>query len=140
LGKRRQARENALHALYLADLAPKNIEDAFNQATSRSEADKATTAFAKELFENTLLNCDKIDASIQSVAANWSLARMATVDRNILRLAAYELIYRGDTPVKVIIDEAIEIARRFSTEDSTRFINGILDKLKDLRKDSPETK
>lgn len=133
MGRRRQARENALHALYLADMAPAFASKAFDSVAGDLETDERTRDFSREIFEETLKRRDEIDEKIAGIAKNWSLARMTAVDRNLLRLAAYELVLRDDTPVKVVIDEAIEIARKFSTEDSTRFINGILDKLKELR-------
>ena len=75
----------------------------------------------------------ELDKHIQATAQNWAMPRMACVDRNVLRLASFELLMRNDTPVNVVIDEAIEIARKYSTEDSTKFINGILDKIKEHR-------
>ncbi|MEK9144959.1 MAG: transcription antitermination factor NusB, partial [Elusimicrobiota bacterium] len=77
---------------------------------------------------------DAIDERLQAVADNWELHRMAAVDRSLLRLASYELLHCADTPVGVIIDEAIEIAKSFSGEEAGSFINGILDKIKDSRK------
>ena len=131
MGRRRQARESALHALYLADLAPEAAVSAFESAVDGSDADEKTLAFCRELVDGVLASRQNLDERIEEAARNWSLARMAAVDRNLLRLAAFELFYRKATPPKVVIDEAIEIARKYSTEDSTRFINGILDKLKE---------
>lgn len=101
----------------------------------KEPADGKTMDFARELVAGTIERRDELDGRIEAAAENWALSRMAAVDRNILRLAAFELAFRRDTPVSVVIDEAIEIARKFSTEDSTRFINGILDKIKDARTD-----
>lgn len=134
MGRRRQAREGALHALYLADLVPALASKAFVLMAKLEEADEKTIDFSRGLFEGTLMLRAEIDERIQKTATNWSISRMAAADRNILRLAAYELLYRDDAPVNVVIDEAIEIARKYSTEDSTSFINGILDKIKDLPK------
>lgn len=120
-----------MHALYLADAAPNVTAKAFAWSTEIN--DKTTREFSKELFEGALAQRAELDEKISAIAANWTLPRMATVDRCILRLAAYELLYHSETPVKVIIDEFIEIARKYSLEDSTAFVNGILDKLKDLR-------
>src|SRR5689334_4532052 len=129
MGRRRQAREVALQALYITDVSSVGEKEALNIVT-RKEAldDDKTLEFARELISKTYSLREDLDKRIQAAAENWTLARMAAVDRNLLRLAAYELIHDGQTPVNVIIDEAIEIARKFSTEDSTRFINGILDK------------
>jgi transcription antitermination protein NusB len=134
LGRRRQAREGALHALYLADLVPALAPKAFSLMAPLEGADEKTVEFSRSLFEGTLMLRAEIDESLQAVAKNWTIARMAAADRNILRLAAYELLYRDDAPFSVVIDEAIEIARKYSTEDSTSFINGVLDKIKDLKK------
>jgi N utilization substance protein B len=131
MGRRRQAREIALHALYIADAAGTPEGEAFASAVRGiKDADDKTRDFARDLVRGTLANKEKLDALIQGVAENWTLARMPLVDRNVLRLAAYELTSADDTPVGVVIDEAIEIVRKYSTEESTRFINGILDKLK----------
>lgn len=131
MGRRRQAREIALHALYIADAAGTPEAEAFASAIRGiKDADDKTKDFARDLVRGTLANKEKLDALIQGVAENWTLARMPLVDRNVLRMAAYELTSPDDTPVGVVIDEAIEIVRKYSTEESTRFINGILDKLK----------
>lgn len=142
MGRRRQAREIALQALYIVDTAGLAAPEAFAIVNRRGKVDdEKTVEFARELFEGAAAMREELDGHIQSRAENWTMARMACVDRNVLRLASYELIYRRDTPVNVVIDEAIEIARKFSTEDSTKFINGILDKIKALRpKDDPKKK
>ena len=142
MGRRRLAREIALQALYVADVARTPAEEAFALVTRRQgdEADAETVAFAKELALGALAQVEALDKTIQEQAANWSMARMAAVDRNVLRLAAYELTARPDTPVGVVIDEAIEIVRKYSTEEATRFINGILDSLKKLREAAPKPK
>ena len=134
MGRRRQAREIALQALYILDTAGTPRGEAFAAVNRRSDpGDEKTLEFARGLFEGAVELRAELDEQIEATAANWSVPRMAAVDRNILRLASYELIYRTDTPINVIIDEAIEIARKFSTEDSTKFINGILDNLKARR-------
>jgi N utilization substance protein B len=142
VGRRRLAREIALQALYVADVARTPALEAFAIVTRRDgdDADEETLAFARELALGTLEGVGALDLTIQEQAANWSMVRMAAVDRNVLRLAAYELESRPDTPVGVIIDEAIEIVRKYSTEEATRFINGILDSLKKLRDGKPKKK
>lgn len=138
MGRRRQAREIALQALYIADAAGTPEGAAFASVIyGNKDADDKTRDFARDLVRGTLADKEKLDALIQAVAENWSLARMPLVDRNVLRLAAYELTSLDGTPIGVIIDEAIEIVRKYSTEESTRFINGILDKLKDKRPGKP---
>lgn len=141
MGRRRLAREIALQALYVADVSRTPALEAFAIVTRREgeDVDDETREFARELALGALERVEKLDLTIQEQAANWSMARMAAVDRNVLRLAAYELEARPDTPVGVIIDEAIEIVRKYSTEEATRFINGILDSLKKIR-ENPKSK
>lgn len=135
MGRRRLAREIALQALYMADVAHTPGEDAFAAVTRREgeDVDAETAAFSRELTLGTLARVEELDEIIQKNAQNWAVNRMAAVDRNVIRLAAYELLARPDTPVGVIIDEAIEIVRKYSTEEATRFVNGVLDALKTLR-------
>jgi N utilization substance protein B len=142
VGRRRLAREIALQALYVADVAHTPALEAFAIVTRREgdDADEETLAFARELALGAIERVEELDLTIQGLAANWSMVRMAAVDRNVLRLAAYELDARPDTPVGVIIDEAIEIVRKYSTEEATRFINGILDSLRKLRDAKPKKK
>ena len=134
MGRRRQAREIALQTLYIVDTSGTSETEAFAIVNRREEpADEKTLEFAQQLVSGALSQKPVLDALIEGAAQNWALVRMAAVDRNVLRLSAYELLNRHDTPVNVVIDEAIEIVRKYSTEDSTRFINGILDKLKEHR-------
>jgi len=134
MGRRRQAREIALQTLYIIDTSKTPEAEAFAIVNRREPVDdEKTLEFAKELVSGALAQKPALDALIEGAAQNWALARMAAVDRNVLRLSSYELLNRPETPVNVVIDEAIEIVRKFSTEDSTRFINGILDKLKEHR-------
>ncbi|MDD5627868.1 MAG: transcription antitermination factor NusB [Elusimicrobia bacterium] len=134
MGRRRQAREIALQALYLMDVARTQPSEAFaivNRHAGKEEAQ--TLDFARSLLDGAAAKLGEIDSHIAATAENWPIKRMAAVDRNVLRLAAYELAYERETPVGVVIDEAIEIVRKYSTEDATKFVNGILDKLKALR-------
>lgn len=135
MGRRRLAREVALQALYVADVSRTPAEEAFAIVTRRDEEplDDETKEFSRALALGALARRDELDALISERAQNWAMNRMAAVDRNVLRLAAYELVDRKDTPVGVIIDEAIEIVRKYSAEEATRFVNGILDALKSLR-------
>lgn len=135
MGRRRKAREVALQFLYQLDLGgdqdPAPHEREF---WARHSVDDDTRAYADELVRGTKLNEAKIDQLITQVAEHWDLERMAVVDRNILRVAAYELLWHAEIPPKVAINEAIEIAKKFGTRDSGRFINGILDRIhKELR-------
>ncbi len=140
MGRRRQAREFALQALYLVDVAHNPAGEAFAIINRRADPpDEATLEFARTLLEGALQRLPEIDGHIAATARNWPLKRMAAVDRCLLRLAAYELAFERETPVSVVIDEAIEIARKYSGEDSTKFVNGILDKLKNLRDGLPQS-
>jgi N utilization substance protein B len=130
MGKRRKSRELALQFLYQLDLNsgddPAPYETEF---WSRHPVDAAARAFADELVRGTKQNQPKIDHLIAQSAEHWDLDRMAADDRNILRLAAYELLFQYDVPPKVVINEAIEIAKKFGTAESGRFINGVLDRI-----------
>lgn len=128
--KRRRAREYALQILFQIDFTAKKIDrkniDEFLSVKDESEDVKR---FTEELVSGTIEKLDEIDSAIEKVAKNWPLKRMAAVDRNILRFAAYEILYRKDIPPAVTINEAIEISKKFSSEDSASFINGLLDRL-----------
>jgi N utilization substance protein B len=91
------------------------------------EVPESGRRFAEDLAEGTIAHLAEIDALVEAHATHWRLARMAVVDRLILRLAVFEFLYRRDTPRTVVIDEAIELARAFSEQDSVRFVNGVLD-------------
>jgi N utilization substance protein B len=95
--------------------------------------DQETRAFALRLVQGVRERWDELDATIRGVAQNWDIARMAVIDRNVLRLATYELLFCRDIPPKVAINEAIELGKRYSTANSGAFINGILDKIKSHR-------
>jgi len=135
VGRRRKAREVALQFLYQLDVYgeddPAPHADEF---WSRHPVDRDTQSFADVLVRGTKENQPKADRIIAQYAENWDLDRMAVADRNILRLAVYEMLWRDDAPPKVVISEAIEIAKKFGTQESSRFINGILDRVhKELR-------
>jgi len=136
-GTRRKARECALQMLFAADVVKNtglfSIDDYWRELGD-TEFDDKTKDFANNLVEGTLKNNEPIDEKIRTRAEHWRIERMAIVDRNVLRLAVYEFLYE-DTPHTVVINEALEIARRFSTFEATQFINGILDAIKlDLEK------
>jgi N utilization substance protein B len=127
MGARRKARELALQMLYQHDLsgnAPDAILDTFEDL-QKSKAN--TREFATRIFRGTVDHLGEIDEMITAQADNWRLSRMAVVDRNIIRMSVYEFMHENDTPKLVIIDEAIEIAKKFGTQKSSQFINGILD-------------
>lgn len=131
-GTRRKARECAMQMLFSAD-ALKGTEDFSTESYWRelgdAEFDERLQAFANKLVDGTLANLKTIDDRIRTRAEHWRIERMALVDRNVLRLSVYEFLFE-DTPHTVVINEALEIARRFSTFEATQFINGILDAIK----------
>ena len=127
MGARRKARELALQMLFQHDLsgnAPDMIVTTFEDLL---KSKPNTREFAMKIFRGTVDNLTAIDDMIQLQADNWRLSRMAVVDRNIIRMSIFEFLYENDTPKLVIIDEAIEIAKKFGTQKSSQFINGILD-------------
>jgi N utilization substance protein B len=127
MGARRKARELALQMLFQYDMSgnPPDIVIATFEDLEKSKAN--TRDFATKIFRGTVDHMAKIDEMIQAQADNWRLSRMAVVDRNIIRMSIYEFMHEDDTPKLVIIDEAIEIAKKFGTQKSSQFINGILD-------------
>ncbi|MFH1723925.1 MAG: transcription antitermination factor NusB [Elusimicrobiota bacterium] len=130
MGRRRQARELALQTLYLAETGRMSVSEAMLIVRAGAKLDEKSESFARELAEKTADHRKALDAYIQKIAKNWELGRMAAVDRNLLRMASYELLNCPETPVSVVIDEALEIAKKFSSQDSSKFVNGILDKIK----------
>jgi transcription antitermination factor NusB len=135
MGKRRKAREMALQFLYQLDQRGEDDPDArAGDFWAEHPVQAETRAFADALVRGTKAHQHRIDPVIAQVAEHWDLDRMAVVDRNVLRLAVYELLWRPEVPPKVAINEAIEIAKKFGTGESGRFINGVLDRIhKDLR-------
>lgn len=133
MGTRRQARETALQMLYLMDACRLSREDATAAIWGEKRTPQKTYDFSAHLVEGIERECKPIDALLVKYAENWELARMAAIDRNIMRLASFELLHELETPVSVIINEAVEIAKKYSTPDSGKFVNGILDKIKNER-------
>lgn len=155
MGKRREARERAVQFLFQHDLnPPDDLAQALEEFWSSQRAaaiaeDKGkanwgqpvelppptaeeaeTRLFAEPLIRGTIEHRDQIDEQIRTHVKNWELHRIAAVDRNILRLAIYEMLHRQDIPPVVSINEAVDIAKKFSTQESGKFVNGILDKIK----------
>jgi len=127
VGARRKARELALQMLYENDVAGTAAGEMFERSEDLRKAPAALRDFTERLVRGTLAHRESLDAIISRQADHWRLTRMPVVDRNILRLALFELLHEPSTPRPVIIDEALEIAKRFSTPKSSQFINGILD-------------
>ncbi len=129
MGKRRKSRELALQALYQLDVVNEDPEDVVQLFWENFSPREEIKAFCSSLIEGTWKNREEIDELIKRHSEHWRVERMALVDRNILRLAVFELCYCPDIPYKVTLNEAIEMAKRFGSEDSGSFINGILDRI-----------
>jgi len=131
MGARRKARECALQMLFQYDMAHPSVEEMVQTYWGEmAEAADDVREFATALAVGTINNLNEIDDRIRQRTEHWRISRMAVVDRNLLRLAVYEFLYQSQTPRTVAINEALEIARRFSTHEATQFINGILDAIK----------
>ena len=128
-GSRHQAREAALQILYFWEVGGTPVDDAVNAffAEHHPDAGDDVRSFARQLVVGTVAEVAASDALITQHARNWRLERFAMIDRLILRMATWELLHQPETPAAVVLDEAIELARTFGTEDSVRFVNGVLD-------------
>jgi N utilization substance protein B len=127
MGKRRKARESVLQGLYACEMNPERFDAVLAGFTEDHPEDPETVGFASDLLRRTIRNRETLDLDIQSVAKNWDLNRMALIDRLVLRLALSELLYFEEIPPKVTLNEAIDLAKKYSTEGSGQFVNGILD-------------
>ncbi|MEN3013163.1 MAG: transcription antitermination factor NusB [Endomicrobiia bacterium] len=137
---RRQSRILALNVLYLIDICNLNINQAINFVFSEEKNyPEPIKKYSSFLVIATIQNLSLIDNIIKKNLKNWSLERLTAVDRCILRLASCEFLCCPETPIKVILNEAIEIAKTYSTKDSGRFVNGVLDKIKYIREDKTIT-
>jgi len=131
MGARRRARECALQMLFSYDVARPSVEELIETYWGEmAEAAEEVRVFANELVLGTISHLGEIDERIRLRTEHWRIPRMAIVDRNLLRLAVFEFLHQPNTPMTVAINEALEIARRFSTHEATQFINGILDAIK----------
>lgn len=140
--KRTKARELALQLLYQADVTNSGVKefiDDFFAMTANAEEEASVKSFATELATSVSDNLAVIDETIATSATNWQLDRMATVDRNILRLASFELLFRDDIPPKVAINEAVELAKKYGDLESGKFVNGILDNISKIKKPGPKS-
>ncbi|MBW1836248.1 MAG: transcription antitermination factor NusB [Deltaproteobacteria bacterium] len=130
MGNRRRSRELAMQALFYVDMRQnksKEILDLYLQSFTPS---KKVLPFFLELVNGVIGERDRIDTMIKRFSSNWKMSRMSCVDRNIMRIAVYEMLYCGDIPLKVSINEAIDVGKKFGTEESGAFINGILDSVR----------
>jgi N utilization substance protein B len=129
-GDRRRSREFGLQVLFQLDLSPGDPETALEQFWNGKEVSEPVRAFTERLVQGTMQHRDAIDGILAESATNWRVTRMAVVDRNILRMAIEEMLWCPETPPIVVIDEAIEIAKRFGNDESGPFVNGILDAIR----------
>ena len=141
MGKRREGREAALQFLYQVDVQKEDIDAqlatfwALRTSPEQVGAPNPARDFAEQLLHGVVEHRESIDEKISQLAKNYDLQRISTVDRNILRLGIYEMLHRREAPPVVVINECIEIAKKFGSEDSGRFVNGILDRVcADLRR------
>ena len=131
-GPRRMAREAALQVLFAADLAGQELDshtvrDVFDSVSAEFDLPKRARERALELCLGVVHHLKDIDLAIGAASEHWKIERLAAVERNVLRIACYELLFELETPAEVIIDEAVEVARRFASEKSPSFVNGVLD-------------
>jgi N utilization substance protein B len=135
--KRSRAREVALQLLFQRDHNPNVSRSAVAEFARARLGNPPLEPFCLGLYDGVVAHLDEIDRRLGAAAENWRLPRMAAVDRNVLRLGAYELLFAPDTPAGVAIDEAIELARRYGSKDSPGFVNGVLDRLRQTREEGP---
>ncbi len=133
-GKRSQAREAALKVLYQLDVTKDPPEEGLKIFCRNHRISVDSQQFVEGLVRGTIGRREEIDRLLAKYATNWTLPRMAMVDRNILRLGTYELLFGNETPPKVVINEAVELAKRFGTPDSGKFVNGVLDSIHKAQK------
>jgi N utilization substance protein B len=140
MGTRRKAREAALQFLFQDDflgdemaVEPDRFDERFAAFSLLYQVNKRARPYARDLLLGVFKNIEEIDGAIIAHATNWRLKRIAAADRNLLRVAIYELIFAADVPPQVAINEAVEIAKRFGSEDSPAFINGVLDAVQQSR-------
>ena len=127
--QRRRSREMALQALYQMDLSGMGCDEGLNRYFNNFDAPLAARSFTEQLVRGVCNHLSELDQSISSASENWRVERMSPVDRNILRIALFEMLFCQDIPHKVSINEAIDMGKKFGSEDSGSFINGILDHL-----------
>jgi N utilization substance protein B len=136
--RRTRGREIALQVLYMQEVNPDVDPAEILRFVQRRLREPELRAFALRLVDGVKKNRAAIDRNISEVAENWRIDRMADIDRNILRLGAFEILFHAQTPKKVAINEALELAKRYSTSHSSRFVNGILDRLAPAPPQEPE--
>lgn len=128
--KRTQARVLALKFLYQVDITKEDFSSALETFWQKHKVRRPVKEFTMQIIQGTLTNLRQIDSVISKYAQNWRLKRMAVIDRNILRLGCFELLFLEDIPPKVSINEAVELAKKYGDVESSKFVNGILDKIR----------
>jgi N utilization substance protein B len=131
VGARTTAREAALQMLYAIDATGSDVDRAIADFWRELPGDAEGRAYADELVRGVRRDLTQLDERIRAASQNWRIERMARIDRNALRLGAFELLTRDDVPRAVILDEAVELAKRFGSEESSKFVNGVLDRIAD---------
>ncbi len=129
MGKRRKARELVLHALYFREVSGEAAQTLNNRIEEHSDENREVIGYAQRLMKVVIENLPAIDARLAEIIKNWDFQRVALMDKCILRFASAEILFLKDIPTKVSIDEAVEIAKMYSTEHSGKFVNGILDEI-----------
>lgn len=129
MGIRRRGRESALQVLYQIDVTHRDVGEALGLFWDNFTFDDEARSFCERLVRGVLERGDEINGLIERYAEHWKMSRMTKIDRNILRMAVYELLYCQDIPPKATINEAVDIGKKFGSEDSGAFINGILDRI-----------
>ena len=130
MGNRRRSRELAMQALFYVDMRQNKSEEILDLYLQSFTPSKKVLPFFLELVNGVIREKDRIDTMIERFSSNWKMSRMSCVDRNIMRIAVYEMFYCSDIPLKVSINEAIDVGKKFGTEESGAFINGILDSVR----------
>ena len=130
MGRRRESRETALQLLYALDITRVNVREMLRDGWTEKMLSPEIRDFTTALVTGVIERRDEIDACIQECSTNWSLERIGLVERNILRFAIYELCFLPDIPPNVTINEAVEVAKKYGTDEAPAFINGILDRVK----------
>ncbi len=126
MGTRRKARVIALQALFEVDSVGHDVEGVVSRQVTEASLPEDGVVFVWELVDGVLTNKDRIDSMIQTYAPAWPVAQLATIDRNILRLAIFEILFNNKVPVRAAINEAVELAKTFGSDNSPKFINGVL--------------
>jgi N utilization substance protein B len=147
MGTRRKSREAALQYLFQEDFIgtavegshEELLEDRFSRFCSHYQISRKARPYAFEILQGILFKRDEVDAAIREHATNWRLERIAVTDRNLLRVGVYEMLFSEDVPPQVAINEAVEIAKRFGSDDSPSFVNGVLDAVQSSRQQTDKS-